>query len=206
MATIRKPRHKICRTVGYCLYGSPKCPSVKRPTPPGHHADTRKKKKKSPYGEQLLEKQKLRLTYGLMEKQFYHTFERASRMKGNKSDNFMMLLEGRLMTLVYRLGLARTIFDARQLIRHGHVSVDGQRVDVPSFSVSPGQIIGLTPGSTELDRVKSALETRASVSSPTPYLEVQSDGVSGKFLGIQSVTDIPVTRINVQKIVEFYSK
>ncbi len=118
----------------------------------------------------------------------------------------MMLLEARLMTLVYRLGLARTIFDARQLIRHGHVMVDGQRVDVPSFTVKPGQVLSLVDGSKELDRVKSALETRTSSSAPTPYLEVQADGVSGKFLGIQSVNDIPVTRINVQKIVEFYSK
>ncbi|MCE9597988.1 MAG: 30S ribosomal protein S4 [Spirochaetia bacterium] len=202
---MRKPRHKTCRTVGYCLYGSPKCPSVKRPTPPGHHSDGRKKKK-SPFGEQLLEKQKLRLTYGLMEKQFYTTFTRASRMKGNKSDNFLILLESRLMTLVYRLGLARTVFDARQLIRHGHVTVDGQRVDIPSFLVTPGQLIGLSDESKGLDRIKMGQETRTSASAPTPYLEIQSDGVSGKFLGVTNAHDIPVTRINVQKIVEFYSK
>lgn len=205
MATIRKPRHKICRTVGYCLYGSPKCPSVKRPTPPGHHSNSRKKKK-SPYGEQLLEKQKLRLTYGLMEKQFYNTFARASRMKGNKSDNFMILLESRLMTLVYRLGLARSMFDARQLIRHGHVTVNGERVTIPSYTVTQGDLIGIHEASKDSVRVKSALETRTSVSSPTPYLEVQSDGVSGKFLGVSNAHDIPVTRINIQKIVEFYSK
>jgi small subunit ribosomal protein S4 len=205
LATIRKPKHKICRTVGYCIYDTPKCPSVKRPYPPGHKGDARKKKK-SPYGEQLLEKQKLRLTYGMLEKQFYRTFERASRMHGNTADNFMSLLESRLMTLAYRLGLARTIFDARQLISHGHVMVDGHKVNIPSYHVKPGQVISLKPDSVNLDRVKIGLESRASATNPVPYIEVQSDGISGKFLGIGAAVDVPVTRINIQKIVEFYSK
>jgi small subunit ribosomal protein S4 len=205
LATIRKPKHKICRTVGYCIYDTPKCPSVKRPYPPGHKGDARTKKK-SPYGEQLLEKQKLRLTYGMLEKQFYRTFERASRMHGNTADNFMSLLESRLMTLAYRLGLARTIFDARQLISHGHVMVDGHKVNIPSYHVKPGQVISLKPDSVNLDRVKIGLESRASATNPVPYIEVQSDGISGKFLGIGAAVDVPVTRINIQKIVEFYSK
>jgi len=205
LATIRRPKHKICRTVGYCLYNNPKCPSIKRPFSPGHKADARKKKKSS-YGEQLLEKQKLRLTYGMLEKQFYNVFTRASKMHGNKSDNFLTLLESRLMTLVYRLGFARSIFDARQLINHGHVTINGNKVDIPSYQVKVGQIIGIHPGSKDADRVKMAIETRVSNTNPTPYLEVQPDGISGKFTGVVNVTDIPVTRINVQKIVEFYSK
>lgn len=205
MATIRRPKHKICRTVGYCLYNNPKCPSIKRPFSPGHKADARKKKKSS-YGEQLLEKQKLRLTYGMLEKQFYNVFTRASKMHGNKSDNFLTLLESRLMTLVYRLGFARSIFDARQLINHGHVTINDNKVDIPSYQVKVGQIIGIHPGSKDADRVKMAIETRVSNTNPTPYLEVQPDGISGKFTGVVNVTDIPVTRINVQKIVEFYSK
>ncbi len=205
MATIRRPKHKICRTVGYCVYNSPRCPSVKRPYPPGTKSDARRKKK-SPYGEQLLEKQKLRLHYGMLEKQFYRTFEKASRMHGNTADNFLFQLESRLMTLVYRLGLARSVFDARQLINHGHVAVDGKRVDIPSYHVKVGQVIGITEGSKELDRIKAGLETRMNASNPTPYLEVQGDGVSGKFLGIASAVDVPVTRMNIQKIVEFYSK
>lgn len=205
MATHRRPKHKICRNVGYCIYGDPKCPSIKRPYPPGSKSDARKKKK-SPYGEQLLEKQKLRLTYGMLEKQFYKTFERAASMHGNTADNFLIQLESRLMSLVYRLGLARSIFDARQLINHGHVTVDGRRVDIPSFLVKQGMIIGISEKSKELDRIKAGMETRTNPSHPVPYLEVQSDGVSGKFLGVTSVEDIPVTRVNVQKIVEFYSK
>ncbi len=203
MATIHGPKHKICRTVGFCLYNSPKCPSIKRPYPPGHRENSRRKKR-SAFGEQLLEKQKLRLTYGMMEKQFYRTYEKANRMTGNHADNFLILLESRLMTLVYRLGLARSIFDARQLINHGHVLVDGRRVDIPSFSVRPGMII--SPRKPDADRIKIGIETRQSATSPTPYLEIQPDGVSGKFIGINSASDIPVTRINVQKIIEFYSK
>ncbi|MDH5655235.1 MAG: 30S ribosomal protein S4 [Spirochaetia bacterium] len=205
MATVRKPKHKICRTVGHCIHNSPKCPSIKRPYPPGHKADARKKKK-SAYGEQLLEKQKLRLTYGMLEKQFYRTFERASGMHGNTADNFLFLLESRLMSLVYRLGLARSIFDARQLISHGHVTVDGKKVSIPSYHVRPSQTIGVMSDSANLERIKAAIETRVSATNPTPYLEIQGDGISGKFSGLNSAVDIPVTRINVQKIVEFYSK
>jgi len=142
----------------------------------------------------------------MLEKQFYNVFTRASKMHGNKSDNFLTLLESRLMTLVYRLGFARSIFDARQLINHGHVTINGNKVDIPSYQVKVGQIIGIHPGSKDADRVKMAIETRVSNTNPTPYLEVQPDGISGKFTGVVNVTDIPVTRINVQKIVEFYSK
>ncbi len=202
MATVSKPKHKICRTVGHCIHNSPKCPSIKRPYPPGQKADARKKKK-SPYGEQLLEKQKLRLTYGMLEKQFYRTFEKASRMHGNTADNFLYRLESRLMSLVFRQGLARSIFDARQLINHGHVTVDGKRVDIPSYHVRHGQVIGLRPESKELDRIKMGQEAKGSV---PPYLEVLEDGISARFLGIHSAADVPVTKINIQKIVEFYSK
>ena len=205
MATITGPKHKICRTVGYCIYNSPKCPSIKRPYPPGQKENQRRKKK-SAYGEQLLEKQKLRLTYGMMEKQFYRSFEEAVRLPGNTADNFITLLERRLMTLVYRLGLARSIFDARQLINHGHVTVDGKKVDIPSYMVNENQVIGVNPKSKDKDRVKLGMETRTSVSHPAPYLEVQEDGISGKFTGILNIEDVPIVRINVQKIVEFYSK
>ncbi len=142
----------------------------------------------------------------MMEKQFYRAFEKAANTQGNTADEFLILLESRLMTLVLRLGLARSIFDARQLINHGHVSLDGRKVDIPSVHVKPGQVIGINAKSKELDRVKAGIMTRTSATNPTPYLEVQEDGVSGKFLGINSASDIPITRINVQKIIEFYSK
>lgn len=141
-----------------------------------------------------------------MEKQFYRTYQRATVMKGNSSDNFLVLLESRLMTLVYRMGLARSIFDARQLINHGHITVDGKRVDIPSYRVAHGQVIGTIEKSKALDRVEYALQNRVSMTAPAPYLEVQEDGISAKFTGIDEIVQIPVTRINVQKIVEFYSK
>ncbi len=203
MATITGPKHKICRTVGYCIHGSAKCPSIRRPYAPGHRPNARRKKR-SAFSEQLLEKQKLRLTYGMMEKQFYATFAEAVHHTGNTADIFLSLLESRLASLVWRMGLARTVWDARQLVNHGHVTVNGQRVDIPSYRVKPGEVIDLHPKAKELDRVKSALQTR--VGSGPGYLELQENGVGAKFLGISSVADIPVTRINVQKIVEFYSK
>ncbi|MCX7811359.1 MAG: 30S ribosomal protein S4 [Leptospiraceae bacterium] len=206
MATIRKPRHKICRYAGFCLYGDPKCPSVKRPYAPGYRPESFRKKK-SPYGEQLLEKQKLRLYYGMMEKQFYNTFEKASKMHGNTSDNFIKLLESRLMTVVYRLCLAKTVFEARQLISHGHITVNGKRVTIPSYHLKPGDIVGVVEKSKDLARIKEAMERRQGKTHPVPYIEVQPDGISGKFLGIQNIQDVPLDpRFNIEKIVEFYSK
>ncbi len=206
MATIRKPKHKICRSAGFCLYGNPKCPSKKRPFPPGYRPESFRKKK-SPYGEMLLEKQKLRFTYGMMERQFRNTFEKASRMHGNTADNFLILLESRLMTLVYRLCLAKTVYDARQLISHGHITVNGKRVTIPSYHVRVGDIIGVHENSMDLERIKDALKRREGSSHPVPYLEVQADGISGKFLGISNIQDIPIDpRIDIQKIIEYYSK
>jgi small subunit ribosomal protein S4 len=111
------------------------------------------------------------------------------------------------MTLVYRLGLARSVFDARQLISHGHITIDGRRMDIPSYQVKVGQVIGVAPQSRELDRIKLALEARQNPTNPVPYLEVQEDGISGKFLGITQSSDIPgAERINIARIIEFYSK
>lgn len=206
LATLRKPRHKICRSAGFCLYGNPKCPSIKRPFPPGHRPKSLRKKK-SPYGEQLLEKQKLRLYYGLMEKQFYRTFEKSAKMHGNTADNFLKLLESRLMTVVYRACFAKSVFDARQLIRHGHIEVNGKRVTIPSYLVKKGDIVSIKQESKNLQRVQESLKKLEGKIKPTPYIEMLEDGYSCKFLGIENTNDIPVDpRINIQKIVEFYSK
>ena len=203
MGTITGPKHKICRTIGYCIHGSAKCPSIRRPYAPGHRPNARRRKR-SAFSEQLLEKQKLRLTYGMMEKQFYASFAEAMHHPGNTADIFLSLLENRLASLVWRMGLARTVWDARQLVNHGHVTVDGKSLDIPSYRVKVGQVIDLHEKSKELERVKSALQTR--VGSGPAYLELQENGVGAKFLGITNVADIPVTRVNLQKIVEYYSK
>ena len=191
--------------MGYCLYSQPKCPSVKRPYPPGPRSNARRKKK-SPFGEQLQEKQKLRLTYGMMEKQFYRTYEKAAILKGNRSDNFLVLLESRLMSLVFRMGIARSIFDARQLVCHGHVQVDGHRVDIPGYWVKPGEVIGLSEKARKMERVEYAVQNRISSAGSVPYLEIQEDGISARFTGIADITQVPVTRVNVPKIIEFYSR
>ncbi len=206
MATLRKPRHKICRSAGFCLFNDPKCPSIKRPFPPGHRPKSLRKKKSS-YGEQLLEKQKLRFYYGLMEKQFYRTFEKASTMHGNTADNFLKLLESRLMTVVYRLCFAKSVYDARQLISHGHIEVNGKRVTIPSYLVKKGDIISVKESSRKLMRIQESLKRLDGKIKPVPYLEILQDGFSGTFLGIETISDIPIDpRINIQKIVEFYSK
>src|SRR6185295_3289358 len=132
---------KLSRRLGISLSGTGK-ELEKRPYAPGQHGPNQRKKL-SEYGLQLQEKQKLRYMYGLNERQFRNLFNKAGKMKGIHGENFMILLESRLDNLVYRLGLARTRKQARQLVNHGHVLVDGRRVDIPSYTVTPGQTIGL---------------------------------------------------------------
>ena len=139
MARYTGPSWKISRRLGISLSGTGK-ELEKRPYAPGQHGPNQRKKL-TEYGLQLQEKQKLRLMYGLNERQFLTLFVKAGKMKGVHGENFMILLESRLDNLVYRLGLARTRRQARQLVNHGHVLVDGRRVDIPSYSVKPGQTI-----------------------------------------------------------------
>ena len=133
---------KKSRRLGISLTGTGK-ELDKRPYAPGQHGPNQRKKQ-SEYGLQLQEKQKLRFTYGLNERQFRNLFDKAGKQKGIHGENFMILLESRLDNLVYRLGLARTRRQARQLVNHGHILVDGSRVDIPSYLVNPGQVISCT--------------------------------------------------------------
>src|SRR5690606_20026283 len=116
------------------------------------------RRKLSEYGLQLQEKQKLRFMYGLNERQFLNLFNRAGKMKGIHGENFMILLESRLDNIVYRLGLARTRRQARQLVNHGHILVDGSRVDIPSYQVKPGQVVSVREKSRKLDIIQEAIE------------------------------------------------
>ncbi|MER3497057.1 MAG: 30S ribosomal protein S4, partial [Armatimonadota bacterium] len=126
------------RTVGYDIWGRPKGPSGKRPYPTGQHGPNMKERRQSEYGEQLLAKQVIRRYYNLLEKQFASTFRKAQRMSGNTSLNFLRLLELRLSTAVWRLGFAKTPFQSRQMVSHGHVEVNGRVVDIPSFTLKVG--------------------------------------------------------------------
>src|SRR3569832_557880 len=141
MATYRGRKNDICRIVGYDIWGRPKGPTSKRPYPTGQHGPNLKDRRQSEYGEQLLAKQVIRRYYNMLEKQFRNTFTKAQRMTGNTSLNFLRLLELRLATAVWRLGYARTPFQARQMVSHGHISVNGKAVNIPSFLLKVGDTI-----------------------------------------------------------------
>jgi small subunit ribosomal protein S4 len=203
------PKHRICRRIGYCLWENPKCPSKKKPQAPGQPGGGRggtrgrRRSKESNYGKHLLEKQKLRLTYGMLEKQFKNTFVRARNMRGVAGDNFLQILECRLDNLVFRLGFASSIFAARQLVNHGHVLVDGKKVDIPSFIVKVGQVISISEKSRKAPMIaETAQRTERSVPS---YLELKPAEFEGKLAVMPLVADIPV-KVDANLIVEFYSR
>ncbi len=199
MARYTGPRWKLSRRLGISLSGTGKELS-KRPYPPGQHGNTRKKL--SEYGLQLQEKQKLRYMYGLGEKQFHNLFKRAGKMKGVHGENFMKLLESRLDNLVYRLGFARTRAQARQLVVHGHVTVNGRKVDRPSFQVKVGDLIGLREKSRNLKIIKEALEERSYLPE---YLSFDEGKMEGSLTRLPERTEMP-SEINETLIVEFYSR
>ncbi len=200
MARYRGPVWKKSRRFGISLTGTGK-ELDKRPYAPGQHGPTQRKKL-SEYGLQLQEKQKLRYMYGLNERQFRNLFNKAGKMKGIHGENFMILLESRLDNLVYRLGFARTRRQARQLVNHGHILVDGRRVDIPSYTVSPGQTIGLRERSRNLDIIKEALEVNNFVPD---YMSFDEDKMEGTYTRYPERSELPA-EINEALIVEFYSR
>jgi small subunit ribosomal protein S4 len=151
---------------------------------------------------QLQEKQKLRLMYGVNEKQFRNLFKRAGKMKGVHGENFMKLLESRLDNLVYRLGLARTRAQARQLVVHGHILVNGKKVDRPSYQVKPGDVIGVREKSRNLQIIKEALEERQYLPE---YLTFDENKMEGTYTRLPERSELP-SEINETMIVEFYSR
>ncbi|GFZ86347.1 30S ribosomal protein S4 [Compostibacillus humi] len=200
MSRYTGPVWKKSRRLGISLTGTGK-ELDRRPYAPGQHGPNQRKKI-SEYGLQMQEKQKLRFMYGLNERQFRNLFEKAGRMKGVHGENFMILLESRLDNLVYRLGFARTRRQARQLVNHGHVTVDGRRVDIPSYLVEPGQTIGLREKSQNLDIVKEALEVNSFVPE---YLTFDADKKEGTYTRYPERSELPA-EINESFIVEFYSR
>lgn len=199
MARYTGPRWKLSRRLGISLTGTGK--ELKRPYPPGQHGPTQRKKL-SEYGLQLQEKQKLRLMYGLNEKQFRNLFKKAGKMKGVHGVNFMILLESRLDNLVYRLGFARTRPQARQLVVHGHITVNGKKVDRPSYLVQIGDEISLREKSKKLQIVQEALEDRDYLPE---YLSFDEENLSGTYLRYPERSELP-SEINESLIVEFYSR
>lgn len=200
MARYTGPSWKLSRRLGISLSGTGK-ELEKRPYAPGQHGPNQRKKL-SEYGLQLQEKQKLRHMYGVNERQFRNLFDKAGKMAGKHGENFMILLESRLDNVVYRLGLARTRRAARQLVNHGHILVDGSRVDIPSYRLQPGQTITLREKSRNLDVVKEAVEVNNFVPD---FLTFDADKLEGTFTRLPERSELPA-EINEALIVEFYSR
>lgn len=200
MARYTGPSWKLSRRLGISLSGTGK-ELEKRPYSPGQHGPNQRKKI-SEYGLQLQEKQKLRHMYGVTERQFRNLFDKAGNLSGIHGENFMILLESRLDNVVYRLGLARTRRQARQLVNHGHILVNGSRVDIPSYRVTSGQTIGLREKSRNLEIVKEAIEVNSFVPD---YLTFDADKLEGTFTRLPERSELPA-EINESLIVEFYSR
>ena len=199
MSRYTGPKFKLSRRLGISLSGNGK--DLKRAFPPGQHG-ANQRRKVSEYGKQLLEKQKLRHMYGVNEKQFRNLFDKASKQKGIAGENFMVLLESRLDNLVYRLGFANSRAGARQLVAHGHVTVNGKKVDIASFAVSLGDVIGLRERSRSMKSIKEAMEGRVHLPN---YLEFNDQAVEGKYVRFPERSELS-QEIDEKQIVEFYSR
>ncbi|KGX89136.1 30S ribosomal protein S4 [Pontibacillus litoralis] len=200
MARFTGSTWKKSRRLGISLSGTGK-ELEKRPYAPGQHGPNQRKKL-SEYGLQIQEKQKLRYMYGLNERQFRTIFNQAGKMQGIHGENFLTLLESRLDNLVYRMGLARTRAQARQLVNHGHIIVDGGRVDIPSYRVKPGQVISVREKSQKLAIITEALEVNTFVPE---YLTFDAEKLEGTYNRYPERTELPA-EINEALIVEFYSR
>lgn len=203
MARYRGPKNRIARRFGANIFGRARNPLLRRANPPGQHGARRRKK--SDFGLQLEEKQKLKACYGmLLEKQLVKMFKDAVAQEGNTAQLFMERLECRLDTVVYRLRFARTIFGAQQLVSHGHILVDGKKVDRRSFYVRPGMEISIREKSRKMKAVVDALET--SVQTTPTFLELDKDNFRGKLLvapeldQVETLLPLPV---NIPVVCEF---
>jgi small subunit ribosomal protein S4 len=202
MATYRGRKTDICRKVGYNIWGKAKCPSTKRPYAAGQHGEKNRDRRTSEYGEQLLAKQVIRRYYHVMEKQFRKTFDRAQNMRGNSSLNFLRLLELRLATIVWRLGYANTIFQARQMVVHCHITVNGTVVNVPSFTCRVGDVIAVR----ERDSSKGIARANHYEGAPVPaYIEADVPHMKGKIIALPEREDFPKF-FKEQQVTEFYAR
>ncbi len=199
---------RLCRREGEKLFlkgekcYSSKCPIENRPFPPGQHGQRRTRL--SDYARQLREKQKLRRIYGILEKQFRLYYKQADRRKGSTGENLLQLLEARLDNVVYRMGFGVSRTEARQLVRHNGVTVNGRKVNVPSYSVKPGDAIAVAEKGKEQLRIKAAMELAQQRGVPE-WLEVDSNKLEGVFKAMPERSELPA-EIQEQLVVELYSK
>jgi small subunit ribosomal protein S4 len=204
---VRRPRLKLLRRLGVQLPGLTRKDAERRPHPPGQHGPTGgRRRKTSEFRRLLMEKQKARFNYGVSEAQLRRYFAAAQRMPGKTGENLLALLERRLDNVVFRLGLTPTIPAARQLVAHGHVRVNGRRVDRVSYLVSPGDVVSLPPGRVrERPSIVEAVERGPQVKLPS-YLAIDPDDrFSGRVIGTPMRADVPFI-VAEQAIVEFYAR
>jgi small subunit ribosomal protein S4 len=210
MSRYTGPSCRLCRREGEKLFlkgkrcFTEKCGVERKGYPPGQHGGGRRRRRQSEYAVQLREKQKVKRIYGVGEKQFRNLFQKAARVPGVTGENLLVALESRLDNIVYRLGFAPSRKASRQLIRHGHVRLDGRTVDIPSYVVSPGAEIAIAPHAVEMPVVKEAVEDRKN-RDQLSWLGVDYAKVSGRMLERPSRADIPLA-VEEQLIVELYSK
>jgi small subunit ribosomal protein S4 len=202
MARYTGPKTKIARKFGQPIFGPDKA-FEKRNYPPGQHGNGRRRKKQSEYGLQLMEKQKAKYTYGVLERQFRNLFKKASAKEGVTGENLLKFIEARLDNVVYRMGIAPTRSGARQLVSHKHITVNGGVVNIPSYAVKPGDRIAVRERSKSLEAITDSLATRNS--ADFEWITFDSSNMEGEFLNFPMRAEIP-ENINEQLIVELYSK
>lgn len=202
MARYIGPKSKIARKFGEPIFGPDKVFEHKN-YPPGMHGMSARRRKVSEYGVQLKEKQKVKYTYGVLEKQFRNMFEKAAASTGITGVVLLQLLESRLDNVVYRLGIAKTRDAARQFVTHKHIIVNGEIVNIPSYQVKAGDIVGVRERSKAMEEITNSLQARRS--TRYQWLEWDNDQMAGKFLNVPEREEIP-ENIKEQLIVELYSK
>jgi small subunit ribosomal protein S4 len=201
MARYTGPKSKIARKFGEAIFGDDKS-FEKKNYPPGQHGNNRRRGKKSEYAIQLMEKQKAKYTYGILEKQFRNLFAKANRSKGVTGEVLLQLCEARLDNVVYRMGISPTRSGARQLVSHRHITVNGELVNIPSFSLKPGDVVGVREKSKSLQAIGDSLAANSSVYE---WITWNSDKLEGTFVSVPERLQIP-ENIKEQLIVELYSK
>ncbi len=195
---------KKCRRLGYKVCDSAKCGMVRKPYPPGQHGKNIRRRL-SEYGTQQAEKQKLKLIYGLREKQFKKYFDTASKKSGITPQIMMELLERRLDNVIFRLGLAPTRRASRQLVGHGHITINSKKVSSPSYSVSPGELIDIKESS-KAKKTFSETKTILKKFNPPRWLELDKENLSGKVISVPDKEFLAGLPVEVSKVLEYYSR
>ena len=200
MPTASRAKHKFCRRIGECLWGDPKCPSVKRPYAAGPHGKG-KRVKLSTYGELQLEKQKLRNYYAISEKQLQIAYAKAKSGVGQTDEKLFRFLAQRLDALVYHAGFAPTIFAAKQFVNHGHILVDGKKIDRAGYLLREGQVISINE---EKSPNVAAMAKKGNASVPA-YMEIDLDNLKATLVRLPQVEEIPVS-VKIMSVIEFYAR